>query len=416
MKIHHRLRTKLIVVFSIVTLIPALITGIFAIQVSSKSLRKHALATQTEQAKTLGHGITSFLSVVRGDLLFLSQSMPMKDYLSLRAAIALSAKSKTNTQRMPPGSNQSALQTFHNILEKKQQNLEQEFLALSRNRRIYYQIRYLDEKGQEVVRVDFDGLRTRVIPEEALQDKSGRYYFKKTSRLSGKQIFVSPLDLNREKGKIEVPYKPVIRYAINVYDDNRKKAGIVILNIDASQFLKQLDKVRLVDSEGYFLNHPNPEKSWGGKNDLNTGYDLKHEYPQLLNKIMGQHGIISNRDLTLSYLRVSIPASPEFWTLIIQRDTHDILKSVTAFRTTFTFILIIAILIALIFALFFSAKITRPIEYLTRIADAISKGELVDNRVEVKDKGEIGQLAHAFERMRVSMIKSFERLRRHSRV
>ncbi|HEW98526.1 MAG: hypothetical protein DRR00_21690 [Candidatus Parabeggiatoa sp. nov. 3] len=415
MKIYHRLRTKLVVVFFIVTLIPALITGIYAIQVSSKSLRKHALATQTEQGKTLAHGITSFLSVVRGDLLFLSQSMPMKDYLNLRSAIALSSKSEPPAETMPPDSENSALQTFHNILEKKQQNLEQEFLALSRNRRIYYQIRYLNETGQEVVRVDFDGLRTQVIPQDKLQDKSNRYYFKKTVRLSGKQIFVSPLDLNREKGEIEVPYKPVIRYGINAYDDNRKKAGIVILNIDASQFIKQLDKIRLVDNQGYFLNHPDPEKSWGGTRDLNTGYDLKKEYPQLANKILGQQGIISNRALTLSYLRVSVPASPLFWTLIIQRDTHDILKSVTDFRATFTFILIIAILIALIFALFFSAKITRPIEYLTRIADAISKGELVDNRVEINDKGEIGQLAHAFERMRVSMIKSFERLRRHSK-
>ncbi len=414
MKIYHRLRTKLVVVFFIVTLIPALITGIYAIQVSSKSLRKNALATQTEQAKTLAHGITSFLSVVRGDLLFLSQSMPMKDYLSLRAAIALS-QSEPQAETMPPDSEKLALQTFHNILDKKQQNLEQEFLALSRNRRIYYQIRYLNETGQEVVRVDFDGLRTQVIPQDKLQDKSNRYYFKKTVRLSGKQIFVSPLDLNREKGQIEVPYKPVIRYAINVYDDNRKKAGIVILNIDASQFLKQLDKVRLVDNEGYFFNHPDPEKSWGGRSDLNTSYDLEKEYPQFANKILGQQGIISNRALTLSYLRVSVPASPHFWTLIIQRDTGEILKSVTEFRATFTFILIIAILIALIFALFFSAKITRPIEYLTRIADAISKGELLDNRVEIKDKGEIGQLAHAFERMRVSMIKSFERLRRHSR-
>jgi len=415
MKIYHRLRTKLVVVFFIVTLIPALITGIYAIQVSSKSLRKHALTTQTEQGKPLVHGITSFLSVVRGDLLFLSQSMPMKDYLSLRAAIALSSKSEPQAETMPPDSENSALQTFHNILEKKQQNLEQEFLALSRNRRIYYQIRYLNEKGKEVVRVDFDGLRTRVIHQDKLQDKSNRYYFKKTVRLSGKQIFVSPLDLNREKGQIEVPYKPVIRYGINVYNDNRKKAGIVILNIDASQFLKRLDNIRLVDNQGYFLNHPDPEKSWGGRSDLNTGYDLKKEYPQLANRILGQQGIISNRALTLSYLRVSVPASPLFWTLIIQRDTHEILKSVTAFRATFTFILIIAILIALIFALFFSAKITRPIEYLTRVADAISKGELVDNRVEIKDKGEIGQLAHAFERMRVSMIKSFERLRRHSK-
>ena len=61
-----------------------------------------------------------------------------------------------------------------------------------------------------------------------------------------------------------------------------------------------------------------------------------------------------------------------------------------------------------------SARITRPIEHLTHIAHAISQGELINNRVDIQDKGEIGQLAQAFERMRVSMIKSFERLRKQS--
>jgi HAMP domain-containing protein len=414
MKIHHRLRTKLVAIFFIVTLIPALITGIYAIQVSSKSLRKQALSTQMEQAKTLKNNLLSFLVTTKGDLLFLSQSPLMKEYLSLRSTIRSSSKSE-GALTVPPDSDESAKKAPQNVLEQKRQALEQEFLALSRNRRIYYQIRYLDETGQEVVRVDSDGLRSQIIKRDKLQDKSDRYYFKETIRLFGQRTFVSPLDLNRERGQIERPYKPVIRYAVNVYDDNNRKAGIVITNVDAAQFIGPLGDIRLVNQEGYFVNHPALEKRWGGPNDLDTDYNLEKEYPQFAKEIIGQDGTISTPTITLSHLRVPVSGSVSHWTLIIQRNTDDILKSVTVFRAMFTVILIFTVLIALVLALLFSARITRPIEHLTNIADAISKGELVNNRVEVEDKGEIGQLAQAFERMRVSMIKSFERLRRQSR-
>ncbi len=414
MKIHHRLRTKLVAIFFIVTLIPALITGMYAMQVSSKSLRKQAISTQMEQAKTLKNNLTSFLVTTKGDLLFLSQSPLMKDYLSLRSTNQSSSKSE-GALTIPPDSEEPAKKAPQNALEQKRQALEQEFLALSRNRRIYYQIRYLDETGQEVVRVDSDGLKSQIIKRDKLQDKSGRYYFKETIRLFGQRTFVSPLDLNREKGQIELPYKPVIRYAVNVYDDNNRKAGIVITNVDAAQFIGPLGNIRLVNPDGYFINHPELEKGWGGPRDLDTGYNLEKEYPQLAKEIIGQYGTISTPTITLSHIQVPVSGSARHWTLIIQRDTDDILKSVTAFRVMFTVILIFTVLIALVLALLFSTRITRPIEYLTNIADAISKGELVNNRVEVEDKGEIGQLAQAFERMRVSMIKSFERLRRQSR-
>jgi HAMP domain-containing protein len=385
MKIHHRLRTKLIIMFSIVALMPALITGIYAIHVSSKSLRMRALTTQTAHAEILAKSITSFLSMVKGDILFLSQSPLMKSYLHLRGT-----KSFLNRKK-----------------------LEKEFLTLSRNRRIYYQLRYLDETGQEVVRIDSDGLRSWIVDKEQLQNKSDRYYFKNTMRLLGKRVFVSPLDLNREMGKIEVPHKPVIRYAVTVYDNNQK-AGIVIMNIDANQFLEPLDDARLVTEDGYFAAHPNAKKRWGGVGDLNTGYNLGKEYPRLANKIRGRDDTISTPIVTLSHFKVSVPGSADDWILIVQRDTDDILKSVVAFRTTFILILVFTIVITLFFALLFSAKITRPIEQLTRVADAISKGELIDNRVTVSAKGEIGQLAQAFERMRVTMVKSFERLRKQS--
>ncbi len=387
-----KLKSKLIVAFSIITLIPALITGLYAIQVSSNSLRTQALTTQTARVQTLANNVESFLSVVKGDVLFLSQSPVMKEYATLRFK-----------------------NTPNDILEQKRHVLEEEFLAISKNRGIYYQVRYLDEKGQEVVRVDSDGANHTIITGEKLQNKSARYYFKDAIRLWGTQLFVSPLDLNREHGEIEIPHKPVIRYGVNVYDDKNNKAGIVLVNVDAKKFLKPLAKIRLVDQNGYFMSHPNVKKRWGGPTDLNTNEKLQKEYGKLSKTILGKHGTISTDEITLSYEGIKVPGVAYEWTLIIQDDTDAILNSVKKFRAIFSLILLLAIIFALFLAWFFSKIITRPLEHLTLAAENISKGELHSNKIGfTDDKSEIGQLARAFERMRVSMIKSFERLRKQS--
>ncbi len=411
MTFFHRLRTKLIFAFTLVTLIPTLIIGVYAIQVSSHTLKMQALAKQTEQVKILENIIKSFLSTVKRDLLFLTYSAPMKEYL-LRVALFL----ESPAEQGPSGalaSSEAGKQAMHNILEQKRHALEQEFLAFSRSRRIYYQIRYLDKTGREVVRIDSNGLKSWIVEKNLLQNKSGRYYFKETIRLLSKQVFVSKLDLNREQGQIEFPHKPVIRYAVNVYYPNNQRAGIVIINVDATQLLKKLGDTILVDQNGFFLNHPDQKKRWGSPQDLKSGYTFEKEYPYLNSShVLGRDGTLSTNTITLSHQRVIVPGSSQQWTLVILRDTKEILLSVMEFRVAFSIILTIAIIIAILVALISSAKIIRPIEHLTQVADAISRGELVDNRVEITDKGEIGQLARAFERMRVSMIKSFERLRK----
>ncbi|BAP56723.1 histidine kinase [Thioploca ingrica] len=412
MKIYHRLRTKLSIAFIIVTLIPTLIIGIYAIQVASQTLQAQTLAQQTEQVKILENLIRSFLSIVKSDLSFLSQSAPLREYLNLHMVLM----SDSQVESVPTNSTEATQQAVHNILEQKQTALEQEFLAFSRSRQIYYQIRYLDEMGQEIARVDADESKSWIVAKKLLQNNADQDDFKGTMRLSSKQLFISKLDLNREQGQIEVPHKPVIRYAVNVYYPNNQRAGIVTINVNPNQFLQALGDAFLIDQEGFFLHHPNPKKEWGGPNDLKTGVTFEKDYPQIVSQVLNKNGTLSTNTAAISYQRIIVPGSSQQWTLLVLHHTREIFQSIIEFRLAFNIILAIAILIAIWFAIILSAKITRPIEQLTRIAEAISRGELIENRVEIHDKSEIGQLAQAFERMRVSMIKSFEKLRKQSRM
>lgn len=101
----------------------------------------------------------------------------------------------------------------------------------------YMQIRLIDETGLELVRVDYDGKGVRIVPEQELQDKSSRYYLKETMKLGPGEVYTSGIDLNREQGKIEVPYKPTLRYASPVFDAKGDRKGIFVLNVLAEKFL-----------------------------------------------------------------------------------------------------------------------------------------------------------------------------------
>lgn len=85
-------------------------------------------------------------------------------------------------------------------------------------------------------------------------------------------------------------------------------------------------------------------------------------------------------------------------------------------QTTRTLLLIFAVsLLALAVAVFFALRTARrvvaPIERLVKAADAISLGQL-DTQVKAERNDEIGDLAQALERMRLSLEAAMSRLRR----
>ncbi len=149
--------------------------------------------------------------------------------------------------------------------------LSRAFISYSRRKGLYGQIRFLDETGMEVVRIDFNGGTPASVKDDELQSKGARYYFSDAFRLEQGGVFVSPLDLNIEQGKIERPLKPVIRFGTPVFDRHGRKRGIVLLNYLAATMFHTLDdthvsfegQLMLLNREGFWLKGPTPEHEWG---------------------------------------------------------------------------------------------------------------------------------------------------------
>lgn len=146
------------------------------------------------------------------------------------------------------------------------------FLLLSAESGRYDQIRYLDTRGQEVIRVNYSDGKAYVVPERQLQNKAGRYFFRDAFKLEQGEVFVSPLDLNIEHDQIEMPYKPMIRFGMPVFDSAGRKQGVVLLNYFGGQLLQHFRDVMLggdsrvamlLNRDGFWLSGAKPEDEWG---------------------------------------------------------------------------------------------------------------------------------------------------------
>lgn len=163
------------------------------------------------------------------------------------------------------------------------------FLVLAKERHRYDQVRYLDASGQEVIRINYDDGKPAIVPSEQLQDKSERYYFRNTIGLNQGEIYVSPLDLNVEHDRLEIPYKPMIRFGAPVFDSAGRKKGIILLNYLGSELLRDFRKAMqgggrngmLLNRDGYWLSSSKPEDEWGfmlDKSERTFGRDFSTEW------------------------------------------------------------------------------------------------------------------------------------------
>ena len=149
--------------------------------------------------------------------------------------------------------------------------LEGVFERFARSKPVYQQVRLLDVSGREVLRINRSGDDVELVPAARLQSKSDRYYFREALAIGPGEVFVSPLDLNVERGEIERPPRPVVRLASQVRDAAGEVRGVVILNAEGARLLDGLreiargsaGEVALVNLEGEYLQAANPAREWG---------------------------------------------------------------------------------------------------------------------------------------------------------
>lgn len=190
-------------------------------------------------------------------------------------------------------------------LQKDVSRLPAEFISFSKYKGIYDQVRILDKTGREALRIDLKGDESFIVPEDKLQFKGNRYYFKDAYKLNKGEVFMSPLDLNIERGQVETPIKPMIRFCTPLFNEAREKMGVLILNYLGDKLINNIgtlspstpDSIMLINADGYFLKSIHPEDEWGFMFAERKNLTLKNRHPAVWQKIIEENsGQIHTKD------------------------------------------------------------------------------------------------------------------------
>lgn len=209
-------------------------------------------------------------------------------------------------------------------------SLEINFQIFSKQKAVYDQIRLLNENGMEIVRVNNNNGKSYIVDADDLQNKSHRYYFRQSWQLSKNEVYISPLDLNVEQGKIQIPYKPVLRIGTPVYDSNGDKKGVLMMNYLGDRLINDFklatsniaDRIVLLNCDAYWLSNPDKKNEWGFMFDKKQTFSTA--YPAAWKKIKaGESGQFSNHQGMFTYTTIrpfqlektghNIGAAPVTW-------------------------------------------------------------------------------------------------------
>lgn len=160
------------------------------------------------------------------------------------------------------------------------------FFYISHDHQYYMQIRYIDNLGNESIRVDKNSSTSSpiIIKGKDLQNKANRYYFKDTIKLGSNKFWYSKIDLNVENKKIEIPHKPTLRVARRFFY-NGEPRGIIIINLLMKDLLSRLIQssdfnIDLVDAHGNYIYSFSADNSWsvdlGTKKNILKDKQIEH--------------------------------------------------------------------------------------------------------------------------------------------
>ena len=378
------------------------VAGIFHFK-TTNMLVDHALKRISLEVQEAGTALLQIVANQDENILFLANTPPIQGILRARAAGGIDKKETTSYVQWVS-------------------HLEKTFESLIKRKSKYYQIRFIDKYGQEMVSVYRTPLKIIRSRGKNLQNKAHRHYVKDTLKLKAGEIYMSDINLNREFGEIQRPHLEVFRIATPIYDErNNKVAGLLVVTFEVGSELRAIQKsirnndngtIYITNDHGGYLLHPNPEKTYGF--DLDKRYRIQEDIPQLAEQFIPGN---QNKYLTLmphdtngkdvvNFTKIAFdPSHPErFISVIMTQDYASIVAEESDLLNEIVIWSIFLVLLGVALAIIFAIRITRPIKQITQAVNEFSQQRTTTLNIPVNSTDEVGSLAKSFN----SMIKQIE--------
>ena len=366
MKIRFSISFKLLVFILPLVCIPISAVGYFAIQESAERVNRLVRQEQMVAVKATANIISTIFDNCCIDLETISGLPILEDY-----HIARSFRLKTEAE----------------FNHEKIVRLFQDFI---RRTPYYFQIRYIDHLGRELIKVRREGAVSQ------MEDQKAQPFFQNARRLKIMKIISSDIvPTSGSKGF-------VIHYAKPFFGGWKEFAGIIAIDLDFSKITELVKNIHvgdqgyafLVDQYGRNIVHPLLEP---------YRYSLE-TYPDpslrelILDMMAGQSGWKNYSFQGENKVAAFEPVKNMGWSLAVTIPTQEFTKEAYALRNRVIQFVFIAILFTVFGVSILSYFLLRPVRNLVIATNRVSRGDL-NQEIPVQSRDELGDLTHSFNRM-----------------
>lgn len=394
------IRAKLIIAFAGLSVIPVGLVGLHGVFSNAHMMKQIAFENLTHDVRTIREKTANFLKGVESDLRLLQNASFVQRFVTALGGHADPAK------------------------ERAREQLASELLAFARTKQIYYQIRIIDDAGDELLRIESldesDSLPSfHSIPATDLRQGFESYYILLAEGLTKGEIAFTPAEvLHGSAERI-----PVIGFVMPLFG-SKGRNGLLIANIFAKDLFHVIEtqrhlnlqgKVVLASSDGHYLYHSEKKKDWNKLLASREDENLQHDYspPIVAALLSGQEGIIDEGiDEIISYGPLFSPRGSSFihqpralsnpFFVFESLPKETVLGPVWAFSWTFAGFLVVFLITSVGLGLLATRQFTKPIATLQQGAEVITKGNY-GHRLRVETHDEIEELAQQFNVMAASL-------------
>ncbi|WP_169257399.1 PAS domain-containing sensor histidine kinase [Aromatoleum toluvorans] len=379
--------------------IPTGIAGIIGVTLSVYQLREETLRHLGQEVSVRANGVSLFFNQLSAELRYLAEAPALAE---LRSAIRQGDNSRTRAAT---------------------QRLEHDYSALASTYPHIYQIRFLSRDGQERVRVDRRGHDVVVVSKAGLQDKSDRYYFREAVQLEPGSLYVSPLDLNVEFGRIETPERPVVRVAVALGERGERTDSILVVNLDADILLAQIEQMAvarsgtayLFDRSGHFLSRSREAASGFAMKSVDVLKDV-FGASHLAAVVSGREGTMMTGQRIVAYAPVEFGAAyPDTkggrWVIAVDVAQQTLFFSIVNLYVLYA-VLVVAMIVTAIGGYALSRRLLGPVDALAQETEAIAGGDFT-RRVSISGDDEIADLGTKFNAMTDRLSELYGKLAAH---
>lgn len=261
----------------------------------------------------------------------------------------------------------------------------------------YFQIRFVDPAGREVIKVGREG---RTVP---LLDQRREPFFLRSRDLGPDGLYMSPVRYSAQRQGF------VMHWARPIYTGWKEFAGLVVVDLDHESIIDLVRRIRigrdgyafLVDDRGRILAHPRFAPYTYGIDDATPS--LREVLAAM---VTGQSSWRTYEFEDERKLAAYAPVPLTGWSLAVTVPREEIRKEAYGIQVRVLQVAVFTLVAAVLCVLGLSWYMLRPVRNLVEATDRIATGDL-RQEIPIQTRDELGDLTKSFNRM----VKNLARIR-----